>query len=230
MSDDEEDSFVDARLYITIRPALEYRIIENGQRAIACMVGDEEEGEDLTVRFTGVSSPSSTQDSFASVDDARLDAVCSLCMSVCSLTEEHLRHMEMEWIEFLTRVHSGLRNELRGVRSHVAEVQRVREQYGPLNNAEVNGEIAREMQGLDDRMEEILARYRAADAPRVQRSEEFRAATVRLRTEFGNMYGIVPTRTLSRVKQIFERELESVQATIAQSFNRRLRELLKRPL
>lgn len=226
MSDDE--SFVDARLYITIRPALEYRIIEVGQRAISKMVGDEVAKDVELTNVTGGKREGEGLTSFASVTD--LDALCSLCMSVCSMTEEYLRSMEMEWIEFLTRVHSGLRNELRGIRKHMDHVRRVRERYKCLRNVEVNEEIANELNRLQERVEEVLDRYRGAEAPRVRRSEELRSATVRLRSEFGGLYGRVPTKTLACVKRTFEGEMASIQEVISCSFDRRLRELMHRPI
>lgn len=225
MSDDE--SFVDARLYITIRPALEYRIIEVGQHAIAKMVGDDDATD---VEFTSISKRGGGDSvtSFASVKD--LDTTCSLCMSVCSMTEEYLRSMEMEWIEFLTRVHTGLRNELRVIRKNIDHVRRVRERYKCLRNVEVNEEIANELSRLQEQVEEVLDRYRGVEAPRVRRSEELKSATVRLRSEFGAMYGHVPTKTLASVKHAFEGEMESIQESISRSFDRRLKELLHRPM
>ena len=166
--------------------------------------------------------------SFASVTG--LDALCSLCMSVCSMSEEYLRSMEMEWIEFLTRIHSGLRNELRGIRKNIGHVRRVRERYERYNNVEVNREIANEMSCLQEQVEEVLGRYRAVEVPRVRRSEELRSATVSLRNEFGAMYGKVPTKTLSCVKRAFETEMESIQESISRSFDRRLKELMHRPI
>lgn len=223
-----EEEFVDARLYITIRPALEYRIIEVGQHAIAKMVGD---GDAKDVELTNVTyekREGESMTSFASVRD--LDTLCSLCMSVCSMTEEYLHSMEMEWIEFLTRVHSGLRNELRGIRTNIDHVRRVRERYKCLRNVEVNAEIANELMRQQEQMEEVLDRYRGVEAPRVRRSEELREATVRLRSEFGAMYGRVPTKTLAFVKHTFEGEMESIQEAISRSFDRRLKELMHRPI
>jgi hypothetical protein len=224
MSDDE--SFVDARLYITIRPALEYRIIQVGQHAIAKMVGDDDQGDVECTNVTCETRDGDSMTSFASVKD--LDTLCSLCMSVCSMTEEYLRCMEMEWIEFLTRAHSGLRNELRAIRQNIEYVRRVRDRYTRLRNVEVNEEIANEMCRLQEQVEEVIDRYRGVEAPRVRRNEELRDATVRLRNEFGAMYGRVPTKTLASVKHTFEREMESIQEVVSRSFDRRLKDLMQR--
>lgn len=226
MSDD--GSFVDARLYISIRPALEYRIIEVGQHAISKMVGDEDSKEIELTCVTGGKLEGEGMTSFASVTE--LDALYSLCMSVCSMTEEYLRSMEMEWIEFLTRIHTGLRNELRGIRSKIEHVRQVRERYKCLRNIEVNNEVANEMNRLQEQVEEVIDRYRGVEAPRVRRSEELRSATVRLRSEFGEMYGRVPTKTLACVKCMFEGEMASIQELISLSFDRRLRELMHRSI
>lgn len=226
MSDDE--SFVDARLYITIRPTLEYRIIEVGQHAIANMVGDDEGDVEFTNITIGKRGGGDGVTSYTSVKD--LDTVCSLCMSVCSMTEEYLRSMEMEWLELLARIHTGLRNELRSIRKNIDHVRRVRERYKCLHNVEVNEEVANELSRLQEQVEEVLDRYRAVEAPRVRRSEELRGATVRLRSEFGAMYGRVPTKTLASVKHAFEGEMESIQESISRSFDRRLKELMHRPI
>jgi hypothetical protein len=225
MSDGE---FVDARLYITIRPALEYRIIEVCQHAISKMVGDDDATD---VEFTNVTCgkrQGEEMTSFASVKD--LDTLCSLCMSVCSMTEEYLRSMEMEWIEFLTRIHSGLRNEMRAIRNNIDGVRRVRERYKGMHNVEVNEEITNELSRLQEQVEEVLDRYRGVEAPRVRRSEELRSATVRLRSEFGAMYGRVTTKTLASVKHAFEEEMESIQESVSRSFDRRLKDLMQKPI
>lgn len=225
MSDDE---FVDARLYITIRPALEYRIIEVGQRAVSRMVGDDDAKD---VEFTNVTSrkrEDGGMTSFATITD--LDTLCSLCMSVCSMTEEYLRSMEMEWIEFLTRIHTGLRNELTGIRGRIDNARRAREHYKSLRNVQVNEEIANELNRVQEQVEEVIGRYRGVDAPHVRRSEELRGATDRLRSEFGAMYGRVPTKTLAHVKRAFEGEMASIQEVISRSFDRRLKELMRRPI
>ena len=223
-----DDAFVDARLYITIRPALEYRIIEIGQHAIAKMVGDGDAGDFEFTNVTGGKREGESLASFTSVTD--LDALCSLCMSVCSMTEEYLRSMEMDWIEFLTRIHCGIRNELRTIRKNIDHVRRVRERYKRLGNMEVNEEIANELNRLQEQVEEVLDRYRSAEIPHVRRSEELRAASVRLRSEFGEMYGRVPTKTLARVKQTFEEEMETIQGVISRSFDRRLKDLVHRAI
>ena len=95
---------------------------------------------------------------------------------------------------------------------------------------EVNEEIANELRRLQEQVEEVLDRYRGVEAPRVRRSEELRGATVRLRSEFGAMYGRVATKTLASVKHTFEREMQSIQEAISRSFDRRLKELMHRPL
>jgi hypothetical protein len=224
MSDD--DSFVDARLYITIRPPLEYQIIEMGQHAVVVMVGDEE----TEYRYTNVSHKPDASLTFASLRDARLDTTCSLCISVCSMTEEYLRCMEMEWIDFLSRIHAGIRNELRGVRNSMDIVLGIRERYGALRNTDVDHEISVELNRLHELVNDILDRYRTAEKPQVRRSDELRSATIKLRREFGEMYGSIPTTTLVRVKQIFEGEMMCVQQSISRSFDRRLRELVRRPI
>ena len=110
---DDEETFVDARLYITIRPPLEYRIIEVGRQAVSRLVGDDQAQQEYT-GFEDAAAPRGTSpSSFALLDDTRLDHLCSLCMSVCSMTDEYLRAMEVEWMEFLGRVHSGLCSERR---------------------------------------------------------------------------------------------------------------------
>lgn len=224
MSEDDT-TFVDTRLYISVRPPLEYKIIQVGQQCIARLVGDDETEQTFTSATCRRGEATQT---FSSLNDSRLDDVCSLCMSVCSMTEEYLRAMEMEWIEFLTRMHSGMQSEMRVVQRQMHEVRRVRERYKHVKNAQVAEEIANELQGVHDRMDEILDRYRAAEFPRVQRGEELRASSIRLRNEFGALYGSVPTRTLTSLKQIFEGEMLSIQESVSRSFDRRLRDIIKR--
>ena len=109
-------------------------------------------------------------------------------------------------------------------------MRRVRERYKCIRNTEVNDEVANEMNRLQEQVEEVLDRYRGVEAPRVRRNEELRSATVRLRSEFGGMYGRVPTKTLACVKCTFEGEMASIQEVISRSFDRRLRDLMHRPI
>lgn len=225
MSDDNgEAAFVDTRLYITVRPALEYRMIEMGQQCVARMVGDDVSDQE----YTNTGFRDSDAPTLASLGDAGLSELCSLCMTVCSMTEEYLRSMEMEWIEFLTRIYTGMHSELRTLRKQMDEARRVRHRYRHVQNDEVHAEIASELQTLHDRMENILDRYRTVEIPRVQRGEELRASSTQLRNDFGKLYGTVPTRTLTRLKRAFEGEMSAIQESVAISFDRRLRDLLRR--
>ena len=192
------------------------------------MVGDDDGKQIEFTNVTGNETNVEAVSSFASMTE--LDSVCSLVMSVCSLTEEYLRSMEMEWIEFLTRIHSGIRNELRIVRTNIDHLRRVRERYKHLGNVDVDDAISNEMRLLQEQVEEILQRYRSVEFPRVRRSEELRDTTTRLRHEFGSMYGQVPTKILARVKCMFEGEMVSIQHVISKSFDRRLKELMHRPI
>lgn len=225
MIDDNEDPvFVDTRLYITVRPVLEYRMIEVGQQCVARMVGDNVSEQEYTnVGFCGSDAPT-----FASLENAGLSELCSLCMTVCSNTEEYLRNMEMEWIEFLSRIHTGMHSELRIVRKQMEEARRVRQRYLHVHNDDVHAEIASEMKTLHDRMEDILDRYRTAEIPRVQRSQELRVASTQLRNDFGKLYGTIPTSNLTRLKHAFEGEMSAIQESVARSFDRRLNDILRR--
>lgn len=219
-----ETMFVDTRLYMSVRPTLEYLIIQAGQQCVARLVGDDESDQ----TFTNVTLGRGTSKSFASLNEPRLDDICSLCMSVCSMTEEYLRNMEMEWIEFITRIHSGMHSELRVVRTEMDKVIHVRERYKHVNNVHVRVEIASEIKALQDRMEHILHRYRTAECPRVPRSKELLTESVRLRSDFGALYGSVPTQTLTSLKEIFDEEMLKLQETVSRSFDNRLRGVLKR--
>ena len=218
----DDDNFVDTRLFVSVRPVLEYKIIEVGRHAISRMLGDD----DSEQTYTNLRSEGDKSLSFASLDDACTNAICSSCMTVCSMTEEYLRAMEMEWIEFLTRVHSGLRSETRMLRARMADVRRLMDKYCALKNVAVHQEIAREKSIIETQMEEMLHRYRTAELPRVHRSEELRSASLRLRNEFGSMYGRVSTKTLCRLKDVMDGEMINIQDSISRSFDRRLSELL----
>lgn len=218
------DSFVDTRLYVTLRPALEYLMVETGQHAISVMLGDEVSD----YRFLDVSDCTNPPKSLTSMTDPLLAPLVNLCMSVCSMTDDYLQTMETEWIEFLTRIHTGLRNEIGTLRRRMDDVVRIRRRYGELRNAEIDGEISTEMHRLGEHMDEVLSRYRTAEHPTTRRSDDLIEATHKLRREFGNMYGEVPTHSLTHLRTVFDSEMQSIQRCVSQSFNRRLRNLCSR--
>jgi len=216
------ESFVDVRLYITVRPTLEYRIPEVGNHAIAVMVGDE---DDYT--FTSVTC---TNDSHILPDDPSVQFLCNLCMSVCSMTEEYLRQLEMEWGGCMTRIHSGLRSELDPIRVRLKQLQSLKKKYAPVTNKQVEQEFRNEMNKLNAEMNNILNRYRSATVPIIQRNQELICSSENLRTEFGNMYGSVETVLLMQIKKMFESEMRKIEFNISQTFDKRLRQLSMRPI
>ena len=216
------ESFVDVRLYITVRPTLEYRIPEVGKHAIAVMVGDE---NDYT--FTSVTS---TNDSHILPDDPGVQFLCNLCMSVCSMTEEYLRQLEMEWSDCITRIHSGLRSELEPIRVRSKYVRMLQKRYAPIGNKQVELELGNEMRKLNTDMNSILTRYRSASLPIIPRNEELIDLSVNLRTEFGNMYGTVETVILMQVKKMFESEMQKIESNVSNSFDKRIQQLLTKPI
>lgn len=212
--------FVDSRLYVSVRPELEYRLVEVGERCVRYIVGDDAQPPELTK----VAAP----ESVAHDDVVELRDLYAECMRVCSMTEEYLRGMEMEWVEFLSRLHRGFHAEMQAVQRELRAVRRVRASYRDRDPTLVDAEYQRELAILRERVDETVARFRATEPPRVARSAELRDATMALRAAFSSRYGHVDTRDLARARTHFEREMQRAQHGVSVSFDARVADLLRR--
>ena len=218
------DEFVDTRLYISVRPFLEYEIPDVSQTVYAAIIGDV----DVETARKEVERLSNTKLCHVeSVMPPRLlGDLNSHCMRVVNLAIEHVKQIEREWIDFLRRTSDGIRQETRAIRREMDEVRRVYERYHPLNPCVAKREYKLEILTLQQRLNVAIDTYRRVELPVIQRSEALRTATNELRESFAQAYGRDNTSSLMNLRQYFESELAATQHHIVNSFCRRCKELL----
>lgn len=220
----EDSEFVDTRLYISVRPFLEYEIPEVSHIVYKAIIGDvtvdaaKQEVERLSntklCRVECVSPPRAIRD------------LNSHCMRVVNYAIEHVKQIEREWIDFLRRTTDGVRNETRAIHRDMEEVRQVYERYRSLHSRIAEREFTNEMMTLQRRLDTVVETYRGLNLPVVQRSDDLRTATNELRESFALAYGREHTSSLMSLRQYFESELATTQSHIVKSFCKRCREIL----
>lgn len=221
----DDGEFVDTRLYISVRPFLEYEIPDVSQTVYKALIGDV----DVEVARQEVDRLSKTK--LCHVEQVAppraIGDLNSHCMRVVNYAIEHVKQIEREWIEFLRRTSDGIRHETRLIRNDIEEVRRVYERYRPMHPEIAEREFRKEMFALQTRLNEVVDTYRALSVPVVQRSERLRTSTNELRESFAAAYGREHTASLMNVRQYFESELATTQSHIVKSFCKRCQDLLK---
>lgn len=220
----EDGEFVDTRLYISVRPFLEYEIPEVSQVIYKSILGDvnkevaQQEVERLSntkvCKVEHVAPPRT------------IGELNSHCMRVVNYAIEHVKQIEREWIEFLRRTSDGIRQETRAIRNDMDGIRKVYELYRPVNPKIAEREFRNEMKALQKRLDDIVVAYRSLEFPVVQRSEQLRTSTNELRESFATAYGRENTTSLMNVRQYFESELATTQQHIVKSFCKRCRDIL----
>jgi len=213
-----EEERIDARLYISVRPYLEYTIPDVASDVRSALLGDVESEytermiNTLTCRETDLCDPSDEWDATPELQSA----AARVCTHAC----DYISTLSHAWVEYLTRLSQGLLREESVARRELDNIQR----------SKIAGEsrilcIERIAQRVDAFLEEC----RSTPAPTVSRPDELIRATTELKNLFAASYGSVVTRKLMRLKQKFEYDLFKIQEPVAQEFAVRLRTLLRPP-
>lgn len=220
----EDGEFVDTRLYISVRPFLEYEIPDVAQAVHRALIGDTS----VECAKQEIDRLSNTRLCLADhVPPPRaLGDLGSHCMRVVNYAIEHVKQVEREWVDFLRRIADGIRHETRSIHADLQEVRQVYERYRCVNARIADREYRTEMSVLHKRLNDVIESYRTATLPVVPRSEVLKTSTNELRESFATAYGREHTTTLMTLRQHFESELATTQTHIVKSFCRRCREIL----
>lgn len=220
-----EGDFVDTRLYISVRPFLEYEIPNVGHSVIRALIGDETTETALTevdrlcktdlCKATRVGAPDS------------MSELRSHCMRVVNHAIEHVRSIERDWLEFMRRTASGMRHEIRSVRHDIRDAKAVYDRYHGIHPTITEREYEHEMSRLQRRLDDAVNVYRNAALPVVARSDALKDATHTLRESFASAYGYEETSDLMHLRQHFESELAITQQETVTSFCRQCRAILQ---
>jgi hypothetical protein len=202
------DAFIDTRLYVSVRPRLEYVIPQYVRDAIAVLVEDKGLDE-LTME------PDPLPDVGDAPHDDALTDLYSACDRVVPLVEEHVLHVETSFTEFFLHTVRTFGHEMAGLRTLVEEAR--------LGKAECYATMA----SLRRRLDETLHRYRTLPLPRIERSLELAAAARDLRQTFSAAYGRARTQHILHAKHCFERNVHAVQVPVGERLTRRVEEALR---
>ena len=219
---------MDTRLYISVRPFLEYEIPDVAHVVHDALLGDVPVAQAKREVQRLKETPACTGERIApSSMDNDVGDLSAHCMRVVNHAVEHVRQLEREWVEFLRRVSTGLRKETRSIRRDASEAQRIYERYNAMHPAITAREFQNERNALQRRLDDAVEAYRTAAPPSVPRPEALRVASQDPREAFANAYGRVSTRTLMALRQHFESELAHAQVEIVRSYCRHCIDVLQ---
>jgi len=231
-------TFGDARLYISVRPALEYTLPAAGARVRDVLLGDATtleavealqqclptEKEEKPSMSHGEEGSSKDDDDTSSQAEVHLETKCA---RACSLTHEYLQDISSKWATHLTEAHTSVRRAVRPLESQRAEAYRVHARYHATHTDIVDQELRMELTRLRTELDRTLDRVREKSPPSCERPSALTEATHDLREAFANAYGALPTRELLTLKRRFEHDLSIVEQRLAQAFVTRVVKLLR---
>lgn len=223
----EGGDFTDTRLYISVRPFLEYEIPEVGLVVYRAILGDVPSERAFAELDRLSNTPLCRVDAVpVPTTGGDVGDLNSHCVRVVNYAIEHVRRIEREWIDFLRRVANGMRQEARSIRHDIRDVRGVYERYRAVHPRIAEREYRNEMHTLHTRLDGVIDTYRRAETPIVSRSDVLKQSTHELRESFACAYGREDTTVLMKLRQHFEGELATAQTDIVASFCRHCRDLL----
>lgn len=208
---DSETRFIDTRLHVSVRPELEYVVLELGMRVRDALFGD--------------ATVSSALESITLYNDETL--VCEIppnidhllnnhstesvvvdlklhMNQVHSLVREYLLDGIMMWVQYLKQLKTNI---LHAVARCKQERHDIFNYYDTRKSTchQMIAEIRRVQEDLDT----VLNRIRAVVVPVMCRSEQLQMECRLLRDAFISCKGVVPTESIIQVRSAFELELNN---------------------
>lgn len=212
--------FVDARLYMTVRPPLEYMIPETASCVVRFILGE--------VSLANVNNaldkcliPSCERiltNEPHSRSNKLYNEIRQHCSITCSHTQEYLRLLSHVWVEHIHRISSLMRGTLKDLETKRAEAYTVYEKYKKNNPKLIAGEYKKELFRLEKELNQKIDELRNTQCPVVKRTSELEDASTELKQLFAMSYGNMSTNKLVGLKQMFEAEMQATQSEIALQF------------
>lgn len=213
-------SFVDTRLYIAVRPTLEYLIPEVGRSMKACLLGDATRVATLpTLECCIFPKPalSPSPEEEEEVDEDVMELKKSMSETV-SLMHDYLSELSREWKDALSTVQSHVNRIVATFKEERLSAIRIRERYRCQNPYLVETEFANEIDRIRKALNAAVQRIRDQEEPCLGRPEAFTASCDRLRSSFASSYGRVATKQLIALKQQFDEALVKTQSSISEDY------------
>lgn len=211
-----DGGFIDTRLYISVRPFLEYAIADTGTIVLSALLGDSPSSVARNAVEQLRSSTVFDYDRVHTPDE--LGDINSHFARVINHVIEHVSCIQREWIEFLTKVSTGLHQELKCIRRDALEVRAVYQRYRSTNTEVVEREYRKEMGRLQQRMNDKIEAFRGGGRPQIVRSPALVTSAQELREAFSSAYGTVNTSQLMRLRQFFDGEILRLQVDVRDAF------------
>ena len=222
--------FVDVRLHLPVRPPLEYTVPDVGRTIKDCLLDDATRAQALArleacaLLADGVDAeppPADDGGGRGGTAEPTEDVVVELRRAMSetvALVHEYLRDLTDRWTEHLTATKAHVTRIVRACDDERLAAERGVGRPGDGRGGASRREFHREIESIRLRLEASLRRVRETEDPRVERPERLTAACDRLREQFANAYGRVPTQKLLACKTTFEREIAAAQVPISNDF------------
>lgn len=209
--------YVDARLHISVRPVLEYRLPDAARAARTALLGDRAAHEALPVLESCLAPAAPPPSAPPPGADS---ALLQLCARVYTHSHDYLHALASEWRKHLQHVADEVHRAAQATRRGVREADAVRARYAEAGGAAVEQEYRAEVARLSRALDTGLDAVRAAPAPSCARPEALSRAADELKDAFSAAYGRAPTAELMAVKAHFETEMARVEHLVAEDFVR----------
>ena len=208
--------YLDTRLYVTVRPASEYKIPNASMAIVAALLGDLP-----------------TADALNALDE------CEIVQGAGPPEEERARALPEAVEETLRDVWQGMTETLGHMHDHLEALRDAWEAHVIAVHADVVRTVAamqrhaaratpHETASLRQDLEAALSRIRERPAPTIVRPEALTCACDRLRRLFAERYGTVPTRHLLAARAVLEGQLIDMERTVADKYLRTVARLLRK--
>lgn len=193
------NEFFDTRLYLSIRPRLEYLIPETSRYVIRALLGDDD--ETLLEHVCKTCSFEVKHRISIIADDTVIRDLYTLMNDVISMLEDYIAKINEDWKTYITKIRFQVVTLVNNLN------QERKRNITKLRKSELN-----------TKMNLTLDRLRNEIEPHHNRSPYLEEKCNILKQKFCAAYGSTETKSLILLKSLFEIDLHNIQVSIAQNF------------
>ena len=223
-------SFLDVRLHVSVRPALEYKLPEAGRVVRGVLLGD-------AALKDGITALEGCLVNRRPADDAdTLEAILPvpgeeplqrLCAQVCTHARDYLDELAASWHADLQALKSDVRRITQDASRRSAEAQSVHARYRERAPRLVDDEYRIERTRVRRDLDEAIDKLRGGGGAAPARPAGLSRATEELKDALASAYGSIPTARLVHLKRCSEDDLHDIEASVADRFVEQVARLLK---
>lgn len=217
-------SFVDTRLYVTVRPCLEYLIPDTGACVVRFLLGEVSMDEVNESMEKCLVEPCDRLPPLHDHNEVSRQITQLSCVT-CSHVQEYLSLLSHVWVQFAQQIQSDMKAMLKELEVKRVEANNVYEKYKAKNPTIVEEEYKKEMLSLERDLNTNIERLRSKTCPAVTRTKELEHSSNELKEAFAESYGELATKKLISLKQTFESELQATQSEVAFAFVKSMKKI-----